>query len=47
VTCTVNEPVDEEAVALIVRVDVAGVPVGVTGPGRLIETPVGAVPIHE
>jgi hypothetical protein len=47
VTCTVNGPVDDEADALIVRVEVAGVAVGVTGPGRLIETPEGAAPIHE
>jgi hypothetical protein len=47
VTCTVNGPVDEETDALIVRVEVAGVAVGVTGPGRLIETPEGAAPIHE
>jgi len=47
VTCTVNGPVDEEADAVIVRGEVAGVAVGVTGPGRLIETPVGAAPIQE
>ena len=47
VTCTVNGPVDEETDVLIVRVEVAGVAVGVTGPGRLIETPEGAAPIHE
>ena len=47
VTCTVNGPVDDEADTLIVRVEVAGVAVGVTGPGRLIETPEGAPPIHE
>ena len=36
-----------EADALIVRVEVAGVAVGVTGPGRLIETPEGPAPIDE
>jgi hypothetical protein len=44
----VNEPVEAEAVALAVSVEVAGVPLdGVIGPGRLIETPVGAVPSQE
>lgn len=39
----VNEPVDDEEDALTVSVEVAGVPGdGVTGPGRLIETPDGA-----
>ncbi len=43
VTERVKEPVDDEDDALTVSVEVAGVPVeGVTGPGRLIETPDGA-----
>jgi len=39
----VKEPVDDEDDALTESIEVAGVPVdGVTGPGRLIETPAGA-----
>ncbi len=48
VTVSVKEPVDDEDDALTVSVEVAGVPdVGVTGPGRLIETPDGADPVQE
>jgi len=48
VTCSVNEPVEDEEDALIVRVDVAGVPVdGVTGPGRAAVAPLGAEPTQE
>ncbi len=48
VTDSVKEPVDEDELALTVRVDVAVDPEGgVTGPGRLMDTPEGAVPIHE
>jgi len=39
----VKEPVDDDDDALTESIEVAGVPVdGVTGPGRLIETPDGA-----
>lgn len=48
VTARVKEPVDDDDDALTVSVEVAGVDgVGVTGPGRLAETPDGADPIHE
>jgi len=48
VTDKVKEPVDDEDVVLTVRVDVAGVPdEGVTGLGRLAETPDGAAPTQE
>jgi hypothetical protein len=44
----VKEPVDDEAVALTMSVEVAGVPVeGVTGLGKLAETPDGADPTQE
>jgi hypothetical protein len=47
-TDKVKEPVEAEEAALTVSVDVAVDPDGgVTGPGRLMETPEGAVPIHE
>jgi len=40
---SVKEPIEADVEALAVRFEVAGVPgEGVTGPGRLIETPVGA-----
>jgi hypothetical protein len=43
VIVSVKDPVDAEDEALAVSVEVAGVPgAGVTGPGRLIVTPVGA-----
>ena len=42
-TESVKEPMEADDEALTVRVEVAGVlGVGVTGPGRLIETPDGA-----
>lgn len=48
VTARVNEPVDDDDDALNVSVELAGVAgVGVTGPGRLTETPDGADPTHE
>jgi hypothetical protein len=48
VTARVKEPVDDDDDALTVSVEVAGVAgVGVTGPGRLTETPDGDDPIHE
>jgi len=43
----VNDPRAADGDALTVRVEVAGVPIGVTGPGRLMETPDGADPNHE
>jgi hypothetical protein len=44
----VNEPVDVDDVVPTVKVEVAVPPdAGVTGPGRLIETSVGALPIQE
>ena len=43
-----NEPVEDDESALIVRVELAKDPDGgVTGPGRLIEIPEGAEPIQE
>ena len=48
VIVSVNEPVDDDESALTVRVEVADDPDGgVTGPGKLIEIPEGAAPIHE
>jgi len=48
VTVNVNEPVDAEAPAESVSVELALEPEGgVTGPGRLIETSEGAVPSQE
>jgi hypothetical protein len=48
VTARVKEPVDAVAEALIVSVDEELDPEGgVTGPGKLIDTPEGAVPIQE
>ncbi len=48
VTDRVKEPVDADEPALTVSVDVAVDPEGgVTGPGRLMDTSDGAVPIHE
>jgi hypothetical protein len=48
VTARVKEPVDDDDDALNVSVEVAGVAgAGVTGPGRLTETPDGADPTHE
>ncbi|MGA8855631.1 MAG: hypothetical protein WB643_00535 [Candidatus Bathyarchaeia archaeon] len=48
VTARVKEPVDAVAEALIVSVDEEFDPEGgVTGPGKLIDTPEGAVPIQE
>ena len=39
----VKEPVEADDDALAIRIEVAGVPgAGVTGPGRLTETPAGA-----
>jgi hypothetical protein len=44
----VKEPVEAEEDALTVRVEVAVEPEGgVIGPGRVIETPLGADPSHE
>ncbi len=44
----VKEPVDAVEPALTVSIDVAVDPgSGVTGPGRVMETSEGAVPIHE
>ena len=44
----VNDPVEAEEDALTVSVDVAVEPDGgVIGPGRVIETPVGAEPSQE
>jgi len=43
----VKDPRVADEDVLTVRVEVAGVPLGVTGPGRLIETPEGADPTHE
>jgi hypothetical protein len=44
----VNEPVDEDEVALTVNVEVAVDPDGgVTGPGRVMGTSDGALPTHE
>lgn len=44
----VNEPVDDEEETLVVRVELAVDPGGgVTGPGRLMETPDGAEPTQE
>ena len=48
VTCSENEPVDDEDEAVSESVEVAGVPLeGVTGPGRLAVTPLGAEPVQE
>jgi hypothetical protein len=48
VTISVNEPVEDDESALTVRVEVAEDPDGGdTGPGKLIEIPDGAEPIHE
>jgi hypothetical protein len=48
VTASVKVPVEAPEVRVTVRVDVAVPPEGgVTGPGRLMETPEGAVPTHE
>ena len=48
VTTSVNEPVEDDESALTVRLEVAyDSDSGVTGPGRLIETPVGANPTQE
>lgn len=48
VTWSVNEPVDDDEVALTVNVEVAVDPDGgVTGPGRVMDTSDGALPTHE
>lgn len=48
VTERVKDPVEAEDEALAVSIEVAGVPdVGVTGPGRLTDTPEGADPNQE
>ena len=47
VTATVNDPRVADGDVLTVSVEVAGVALGVTGPGRLMETPDGADPNHE
>ena len=48
VTDRVKVPVDAEELTLTVSVEVAVPPEGgVTGPGRVMETPEGAVPAHE
>jgi hypothetical protein len=48
VTANVKVPLEASDAKVTVRVEVAVPPEGgVTGPGRLIETPEGAVPNHE